>query len=69
MSSYSPIHESSLDDEVTKGLETAKLSNFENDIDEEMKCVMITGVGKSIKKTVFRNVPQDGEVLVRVRAW
>ena len=66
MSNYSLTKES----DVGKSLADAKLNDYDNDIDEEMKCVIMPGVGKSFKKaTVFRPVPQEGEVLVHVRAW
>ena len=47
MSNYSPIAESA---GVEKDLADVKLAEYENDIDEEMKCVVLPGVGKSFKK-------------------
>ena len=47
MSNYSPIEESA---GVEKDLAGVKLAEYENDIDEEMKCVVLPGVGKSFKK-------------------
>jgi hypothetical protein len=66
MSNYSPTTET----HIEKNLADAKLNDYDNDLDEEMKCVIMPGVGKSFKKTtVFRPVPRENEVLVHVRAW
>ena len=49
MSNYSLTKES----DVGKSLADAKLNDYDNDIDEEMKCVIMPGVGKSFKKATI----------------